>query len=168
MAFGPRTLRARALSHLARREHSRAELERRLAPYAEAGPGGSAAEQIRTLLDALAADGLLNDTRAAESALMRAEDRFGERRLRQTLQAKGLAPALVAETLARAREGEFERAQAVWQRRFGAPPVTPAERARQSRFLAGRGFGGDIIHRVLRQAAQDQDADVADAESGDV
>lgn len=158
MSFGSPSLKGRALRHLARREHSRAELERKLAPHAEDGPAGTAAEQVRAALDDLAAHGLLSDERAAESALTRAASRFGQRRLRQTLQGKGLAPDLVAATLERAKGGELERATAVWRRRFGTPPATPAERARQARFLAGRGFDGDVIRRVLRQAGAAGDA----------
>jgi regulatory protein len=48
-----------------------------------------------------------------------------------------------------ARATELERATAVWQRRFGSPAAEPAERARQMRFLAGRGFEGDVIRRVV-------------------
>lgn len=167
MSFGSPSLKGRALRHLARREHSRAELERKLAPHAEDGPAGSAAEQIRAALDELAAHGLLSDERAAESALTRASARFGQRRLRQTLQAKGLAPELVAATLERAKGSELERAVAVWQRRFGAAPATPAERARQARFLAGRGFDGEVIRRVLRRAGDTADElDEAPAPSG--
>ncbi|GMV46405.1 MAG: hypothetical protein AMXMBFR66_18030 [Pseudomonadota bacterium] len=152
MAFGSLSLEGRALRHLARREHSRAELERKLAPHAQDAPGASAAEQIRAALDALAARGLLSDERAAESLLAGAGRRLGRRRLAQSLNAKGLAPELVAATLAQACGSEFERALAVWQRRFGTPPASLVERARQSRFLAGRGFDGEVIRRVLRQA----------------
>ncbi len=56
-----------------------------------------------------------------------------------------------------ARGSELERAQALWQRRFGEPGATPAERARQMRFLTGRGFGGDIIRRVVRGTAADDE-----------
>ncbi|MFO1292090.1 MAG: recombination regulator RecX [Rubrivivax sp.] len=161
MAFSSLSLKGRALRHLARREHSRAELERKLAPYAETVPGTSAAEQIGAALDELAAHGLLSDERTAESVLAGAGRRLGGRRLAQSLAAKGLAPELVAATLAQARGSEFERALAVWQRRFGAPPASLAERARQARFLAGRGFDGDVIRRVLRQAGAVQSDDEA-------
>ena len=161
MAFSSLSLKGRALRHLARREHSRAELERKLAPYAETVPGTSAAEQIGAALDELAAHGLLSDERTAESVLAGAGRRLGGRRLAQALAAKGLAPELVAATLAQARGSEFERALAVWQQRFGAPPASLAERARQARFLAGRGFDGDVIRRVLRQTDAIDNADEA-------
>jgi len=157
VAFGALSLKGRALRHLARREHSRAELERKLRPYVEDEPDASAAEQLRKVLDELVARGLLSDARAAESVLAGAGRRLGSRRIAQTLQAKGLAPELVLDTLAKARASEFERAWDVWRRRFGAAPADLAERARQSRFLAGRGFDGDVIRRVLRRAGDRAD-----------
>ena len=71
------------------------------------------------------------------------------------MQAKGLAPALVASTLQQARATELERARDVWQRKFGAPAPDAAGRAKQMRFLAGRGFDGDVIRRVVGGAVDD-------------
>jgi regulatory protein len=150
MAFGTLSVKGRALRHLARREHSRAELERKLAPHVEDTPEASAAEQIRAVLDDLVARGLLSDARAAESVWVSQGRRHGSRRLEQTLRAKGLDAELVAATLQQARASELERAREVWRRRFGAPPANAAERARQMRFLAGRGFDGDVIRRVVQ------------------
>jgi len=159
MAFGSLSLKARALRHLARREHSRAELERRLAPYAQDAPEATGAQQVAAVLDELAARGLLSDARAAESVLAGAGRRLGTRRIEQALHAKGLAPELVDDALAQARATEYERALALWRRRFGTPPANLAERARQSRFLAGRGFDGELIRRLLRQAGDRADGD---------
>ena len=44
---------------------------------------------------------------------------------------------------------EYERAQDLWRRRFGQAPSDPRERARQMRFLAGRGFDADVIRRIV-------------------
>jgi regulatory protein len=155
VGFGSLSLKGRALRHLARREHSRAELERKLAPHAEDRPDASAAEQVRAALDDLAARGLLSDARTAESVLTTQGPRHGSRRLAQALRAKGLDPELVAATLRQARGSELERAREVWRRRFGVPPADAAERARQMRFLAGRGFDGDVIRRVIQGADDD-------------
>jgi regulatory protein len=155
MGFGSLSVKGRALRYLAQREHSRAELERKLARTVEDSEAGSAASQIQAALDQLAAAGLLSDTRAAESVLTSQGKRFGSRRLKQVLQGKGLAPELVQQTLQEARGTELARAQEVWQRRFGSPPADARERARQMRFLAGRGFDGDVIRRVVRGADED-------------
>jgi len=150
MSFGVLSVKGRALRYLAQREHSRAELERKLARHVQDSEGASAQAQISAALDDLSAKGLLSEARVAASVLAGQGQRYGWRRLKQTLQAKGLAPELVSSTLQQARATELERAREVWRRRFGTPPLDAAERARQMRFLAGRGFDGDVISRVLR------------------
>ena len=155
MGFGEPSVKGRALRLLARREHSRAELERKLAPQVDDTPEASAAERIRAALDELAARGLLSDQRTAESVLRSQGARHGSRRLEQTLRAKGLDAELVTATLQQARTTELERAREVWRRRFGSAPTDPAERARQMRFLAGRGFEPEVIRRVVSGADDD-------------
>ncbi len=155
MGFGALSLKGRALRYLAQREHSRAELERKLARFAEDSPDASAQAQIAAARDELAAKGLLSDARAAESVLAAQGRRFGVRRLQQTMQAKGLASELVAATLQQARGSEHERAREVFARRFGVPAADAATRAKQMRFLAGRGFEGDVIRRVVRPSDDD-------------
>ena len=155
MGFGTLSVKGRALRYLAQREHSRAELEFKLARTVQDSPEASAQDQIASALDDLAAKGLLSDSRAAEAVLNGQGQRYGSRRLKQTLQSKGLDPALVVATLQKARGTELERALAVWRRRFGKPPADRAERARQMRFLAGRGFDGDVIRRVLQAPDDD-------------
>jgi regulatory protein len=152
LAFGAPSLKGRALRCLAQREHSRAEVARKLARHAldvKDGPDCITTEQIDRVLDELSALGLLSEERAAQSVLNGQGQRYGIRKLKQTLQAKGLPAPLVASTLQQARTTELERARAVWQRRFGTPTVEPSEKARQMRFLAARGFEGDIIRRVV-------------------
>jgi regulatory protein len=194
----PAALKSRALRWLAQRDHSRAELERKLLTHARAlarlaeaaaaaqpGPAGPPGaldafdafdasdpeaafpdsllrQRIAAVGDGLAAAGLMNEPRMAESLLAAKAPRLGERRLRQLMQQRGLQPALVDATVQQARGTELERAQALWQRRFGSPGATPAERARQMRFLAGRGFGGDVIRRVVRGAPDDDEPPPAD------
>ena len=156
MGFGAPSVKGRALRYLAQREHSRTELERKLARTVEDTPEASAPQQIAAALDELAAKGLLSDQRTADSVLRSQGARFGSRRLKQTMQAKGLAPALVASTLQQARATELERARDVWQRKFGAPAPDAAGRAKQMRFLAGRGFDGEVIRRVVGGLVDEQ------------
>ena len=148
MPMGKLSLKGRALRLLSGREHSMAELERKLAPHEEE-PG-----QLAKVLAELAAKGFISERRVAESVVHRRAARLGAARIRQELQAKGLAPELVQETLATLRGTEAERAREVWQRKFGTLPQDAAQRARQARFLAARGFGGEVIHRVLSSAAE--------------
>jgi regulatory protein len=156
MGFGAPSLKGRALRYLAQREHSRAELERKLARHVEDTAEASAAEQIARVLDELASAGLQSEARVADAVLRVQGARFGSHKLRQTLLAKGLDTDLVSQTLAQGRGTELERAAEVWRRKFGNAPADAAERARQQRFLAGRGFGGDVIRRVVRGCGDDE------------
>ena len=150
MGFGALSVKGRALRYLAQREHSRAELERKLARHVEDTPEASAQAQITAALDELAAKDLLSEERAAAAILSGQGQRYGVRRLKQTLQIKGVPAELAAATVQQARSTELERARAVWQRRFGAPAADAAGRAKQMRFLAGRGFEGEVIRRVVQ------------------
>ena len=143
------SLKGRALRLLGGREHSRAELERKLGKYEEE-PG-----QLARVLDELQAKGFICEQRVVDSVLHRRAQRLGAGRIRQELQAKGIEGELVAQALQQLRGTELARAREVWERKFGAPPRDAAERGRQSRFLAARGFGGEVIQRVLGGASDD-------------
>jgi regulatory protein len=138
------SLTARALRLLARREHSRVELERKLAHHA------TEPLELAKVLDTLQARGFINETRVAQSLLHRRAARFGSARIRQELQAKGLAADAVSEAVSQLALTEMERARQVWQKKFGSTAPDAAQRARQSRFLASRGFSGELIARLLR------------------
>ena len=137
------SLTGRALRLLSSREHSRAELERKLARYEEE-PG-----TLARALDTLAAKDFINEGRVVESVLHRRSAKLGAQRIKQELQAKGLEPEAVAQAVGQLRASELERAREVWRKKFGTQPGDAAERAKQMRFLASRGFGGDTIHRVV-------------------
>jgi len=143
MAFDQPSLKGRALRLLSGREHSRVELERKLQPFEEE-PGS-----LALALDELQAKGFINEQRVVESVLNRRAAKLGASRIKQELQAKGLDPQAVSEAVAELRSTELARAWVVWQKKFGQPPQDAGERARQMRFLASRGFGGDTIHRVV-------------------
>jgi regulatory protein len=141
-AFQP-SLKGRALRLLGQREHSRRELERKLASY-EQEPG-----TLAQALDELQAKGFLSEQRAAESLVHRRAGQYGATRLRQEMQDKGLARELIEQTLAGLKDSEISRAREVWRRRFEALPGDSKERARQTRFLLARGFSGEVVRRVL-------------------
>jgi regulatory protein len=147
------SLKGRALKYLAAREHSRVELHRKLAPHAES------AEAIDQVLDELEARGFLSAERFVQSVLHRRAGRYGAARVQAELAQHRLPAELTQAARQQLRETELSRAQLVWARRFGQPPATPEERARQSRFLAGRGFSGDVIRTVLKSAMADAEVD---------
>jgi regulatory protein len=149
MATTTLSLTGRALRLLSTREHSRAELERKLAQFEEE-PGA-----LAEVLDALQVKDFINEGRVVESVLHRRSAKLGASRIKQELQAKGLEPEAVAEAVNRLRASELERAKEIWRKKFGQPPVDAAERGKQMRFLASRGFGGDTIHRVVQGSDED-------------
>ncbi len=140
----PRSLKGRALGYLSRREYSRAELARKLAPYVGED------ESVEPVLDALEKEGWLSDARFAESLVHRRASRVGVARIVSELKRHAVGDSLVEEVNAQLRETELTRAQAVWRKKFGALPQTPAERAKQARFLAARGFSSATIVKLLK------------------
>jgi regulatory protein len=146
MAFDTPSLKGRALRLLAQREHSRHELERKLAKYEEE-PGA-----LAQALDELDARGFIDEARVVQSVLHQRAGRLGALRVRQELQQKGIAPEAIAGAVEQLQATELERAREVWRRRFGEPPADANERARQTRFLLARGFSGAVVSRVLKGA----------------
>src|SRR5688572_6566971 len=132
----PGELKARALRYLVRREHSRAELARKLAPRAESP------EALHALLDELSAKKQLSDERYAEERARMLARKFGPAKIRHDLKAKGIAAHVIRRI---SSEGELERARAVLARKYRQPATTREERAKRGRFLQGRGFSMDVI-----------------------
>lgn len=149
MSMNKPSLKGRALRLLSTREHSRAELERKLQSFEEE-PG-----TLARALDQLQEKGFINEQRVLESVIYRRAGKLGTTRIKQELQSKGLDPAAIGEALAGLQATERERAQAVWEKKFGAPPQDARELARQLRFLASRGFGAEVIRRVVGGAQDD-------------
>lgn len=149
MSFAQPSLKGRALRLLSGREHSRAELERKLKSFEEEP------DTLARVLDELQAKGFISEQRVIESVLHRRAAKLGTARIKQELQGKGLDPAAINEALAGLHATERERALAVWRKKFGAPPLDAQDAARQMRFLAARGFGGDVIRRVVGGANDD-------------
>ena len=143
------SVKARAVSLLAQREYSRQELTDKLTA-AQASP-----EEVEQALAQLEAKGLVNDARVVETLVNRRSGKLGASRLRQELQAKGVSAELVAETMAGLKDTELARAQAVWQKKFGQLAATSAERNKQARFLASRGFSGDVVRQVVAGLSDD-------------
>jgi regulatory protein len=156
------SLKGRGVQLLSQREHSRTELRRKLLVHARAAatdplavrpPAESAAppspeEQVEAVLDWLQAQSYLSEDRFVESRVHARASRFGNMRIRQELAQHGVT--LEPEAAQRLKESELARAQEVWRRKFGRVPSDAAERARQARFLAGRGFSGEVIRRVVQ------------------
>ena len=146
MATAPISLKGRALRYLAGREHSRAELVRKLARHEEE-PG-----QIERVLDDLQAKDFISEARVVASVINRRAASLGGARLRQELQAKGIDAQRVRDAVEQLKDTELERAQEVWRKRFGEAALDTKQWARQVRFLMARGFAADVVRRVVPPA----------------
>ena len=146
MSFARLSLKGRALKLLAQREHSRLELQRKLAAHVEEG------DDLRAILDELEKRGFISAQRVVDSVIHSKSSRFGTARLVQELRSKGLDDEVVRNASEQLRDTELERARELWRKRFGTPPADIKEKAKQLRFMALRGFSADVASRVLCDA----------------
>jgi regulatory protein len=148
MRSAPVSLRAQAIRLLARREYARSDLEQRLiakgAPRSEVGP----------VLDELIAQGYLSDARYARAMAARKAGGYSRRSIAEGLKSKGIARTDIERALVEAETDDEKALHALWQRRFGNPPMDEREKARQVRFLQARGFALSAIFKLLRDAVR--------------
>jgi regulatory protein len=148
-------LRNAAIGLLARREHSRRELERKLGKRFRDRP--LERSELDQALDGLAADGLQSDARCAESMIhARIARGQGPLKIRAGLREAGLEGETV-QRLLEAEEEEWPRhLQTVVRTRFGeAPPADRRDWGRRARFLAGRGFPEHLVRSQLGEPPRD-------------
>ena len=136
-------LRERALRLLARREHSRFELARKLAQ------AGFAHHDIEAMLDEFEDKNWLSDRRFAESYVADHRARAGSVKLAYELRQRGVSETVIEDVLGKNRDSELERAREVWRKKFSAPASSASEIARQMRFLQNRGFTAEVIRKAL-------------------
>lgn len=141
------SLRERALAYLARREHSAKELQRKLKPYA------TEEDDLDALLQDFRQRGWVSDQRFAEQMVHARQGRYGSLKVAHELREKGVADNLVDQ--ATAALDDMQNARSVWQKKYGKLPAGREEWAKQARFLQSRGFGFDVIKRVLKSAPSD-------------
>ena len=148
------SLKGRALRLLSAREQSRAELERKLSSHEEE-PG-----QLTAVLDELEAKDFISPTRVIESVINRRQAKMGASRIKGELQRKGLDADLVLEAMDSLKATELARAREVWRKKFNSKTDagnSPADKAKQMRFLAARGFGADAIRKVVSGGGAEDD-----------
>ncbi len=146
------SLKGRALRLLSGREQSRTELERKLAPHEEV-PG-----QLAAVLDELEAKDFISQARVVDSVVNRRQAKLGASRIKGELQRKGVDADAVAEAMDGLKASELERAREVWRKKFDSKADagnSAADKAKQMRFLAARGFGSDAIRRVVARMDED-------------
>ncbi|MFM9913117.1 MAG: recombination regulator RecX [Methylophilaceae bacterium] len=143
----PVTLRQRALNCLARREHSRLELGRKLKPFVEEG------DDLVALLDDFQKRGWISDQRFAEMVVHAKSGRYGKLKVAHELREKGVAEDLVTQAVDAL--DDVQSAKMVWQKKYGVHPENREAWAKQARFLQSRGFGFDVIKKVLAATNDD-------------
>jgi regulatory protein len=140
----PQELKARALRHLVRREHSRDELARKLAPYAESN------EILEGVLRELESRKQLSNERFAEARAQWLARKYGAARIRHDLKSRGISEEAAERAVAEL--DDVTKAKEILARKYRVPATTREERAKRARFLQSRGFSGDVIRRlVLRE-----------------
>lgn len=144
------SLRQRALNYLSRREHSRRELQHKLAAFVE--ENNDSHDEISALLDDFQRRGWLSDERFAEQVVHARQSRYGSMKIAHELREKGVDDTLV--TKAVDSVDDLRNAKIVWQKKFGIAPKTREAWAKQARFLQSRGFGFDVIKRVLNDSPE--------------
>ncbi len=146
----PVEARKKAMDYLARREHARGELARKLET------AGFEADIAEDAIRRLAEEGLQSDRRFVESFVQsRINQGKGPVRIHADLGERGIASGLIDEILGDSGEDWYELARKIRVKKFGsALPVDFKEKARQMRFLQYRGFEPDQIQRAV--SAQDE------------
>jgi regulatory protein len=156
------SLKARAIMWLAQREHSRLELRDKLLRHARSEAASTDADNetapdieplVDQLLDWLEAHHYLSQARFLESRVNARAARFGNLRIGQELARHGVE--LAPQDALSLKQSELTRARVVWERKFDTVATDAAGRAKQMRFLAGRGFSADVIRRVVKGADDD-------------
>ena len=140
-------LRARALRLLARREHTRQELEGKLSPHA------GSSEDLQNLISGLKQKNQLSEERFAEGRARRLSRKYGAARIRQDLKAKGVSEELISRFSS--SENEMQKAKEILERKYRTPAATREEKAKRMRFLQSRGFSSEIIFKLLSARSQD-------------
>jgi regulatory protein len=152
---GPtRTAYDKALGLLARREHSRRELQQKL------GRGGFSRDESSDAVERLGDQGYQDDTRFAESLLRsRVGQGYGPARIRAELRSQGIPDATVRSLIESAGVDWDDLAASQLRRRYGSPTADPAERQKRAQFLLRRGFAAATVRGLTHADAEDPDDD---------
>jgi regulatory protein len=153
-SFQPKSLRQRALDYLGKREYSFAELSQKLKTFLAEDED---TEKITEILDDFKKRGWLSDARFTEQMVHARSHKFGANKIANELREKGVADDLIDHAIEQVKENEQHHATEIWRKKFKKSPDSREEWARQARFLQSRGFGFDVIKKVLNHRGLDVD-----------
>jgi regulatory protein len=140
---------------LGKREYSYFELAQKLKSFAEESDDSSANDKISVILDDFKKRGWLSDARFTEQLVHARQSKFGSTRVANELREKGVADDLIANAVEEIKVNELDNAREVCRKKFKASPGSREDWAKQARFLQSRGFGFDVIKKVLNEQASD-------------
>jgi regulatory protein len=151
----PKSLRQRALDYLGKREYSYFELAQKLKAFAEETDDSSANDKISAILDDFKKRGWLSDARFTEQLVHARQAKFGSAHVANELREKGISDDLIASAVADVKANELNHAREICRKKYKASPASREEWAKQARFLQSRGFGFDVIKKVLNEQTND-------------
>jgi regulatory protein len=140
------------LEYLGKREYSYAELGQKLKTYLEEDEDF---EIITAILDDFKTRGWLSDARFTEQIVHARSHKFGSAKIANELREKGVSDDLVRDAVEKVKENELDNAKEIWLKKYKNSPANRDEWAKQARFLQSRGFGFDIIKKVLNSKLED-------------
>jgi regulatory protein len=138
------SLLGRGIRYLSLREHSEAEIRRKLHLYAENE------EELNTVINQLKIKNFLSNERFSESLVYKKANTLGNHRLAQELRKHDLEPEIINKHLLDLKKSESKRAYEVWLKKFGSLAKEPKDLAKQIRFMVSRGFDQEIVYRIVR------------------
>lgn len=145
-----RSLLARGIAYLSRREYSEYELRKKLAPHADSP------DELDTVMARLKKENWQSDSRFLQATANVSAQKWGAVRIAAKLRQHQLPEEEVNAALNSLNDTEYARAKAVWEKKFkGQVYSTPQEYARQTRFLLSRGFSADIVRKIIRSPSED-------------
>ena len=147
-----KSLRQRALEYLGKREYSYQELGQKLKSYLDEA---DEEDRITAILEDFKTRGWLSDARFTEQVAHARRAKFGSSKIAHELREKGVSEELVADALSKLKESDLSAATEVWRKKYKATATDKNEWAKQARFLQSRGFGFDIIKKVLNTKDDD-------------
>ncbi len=137
---------------MGKREYSYAELGQKLKTYLEEDEDF---EVITAILEDFKTHGWLSDARFTEQIVHARSHKFGASKIANELREKGVSAELIESAIEQVKDNELDNAKEIWRKKFKKSPDSRDEWARQARFLQSRGFGFDIIKKVLNSKIED-------------
>ena len=140
-------LKKRALYYLGKRDYSRIELRNKILNYSESL--SISIVDLELVLNELETNDWLSDDRFAEQFVLSKKRKFGPRKISHELKLRGVNELIINRVLGEIKDDEFFLAKKIWEKKFNQFPITIDEKAKQIRFMQGRGIEASIIHQIL-------------------